>query len=247
MRNFGNLQESNKSAAYKVGIQAYSYFLTSGLRTRPLGTITVQVTGGNSVDDTYIVKDDGVAIMASVGWDTSHANTASLIATAINAFRVANPTVSNWVATVSSDTVTLRQARSGAAGTITCTVANDATVTIPNSGNVSNDTNTWTRFDSGATFDGDLYYELGFDKTLAFGSFSASDEPRILDIDFLPIGQDMQVWSTLMAVSNVITVGHTIEADTPDPLGPLPWFEASGPMIVKLAADAELRYVIRGI
>lgn len=245
MRSAGNLQESNQSQGFKQAIQAFNGFLTSGLQTRPLGTITIQVTGGNSVDDTFLVQDAGVSIMAAVGWAVSHNSTAAAIATAINAFRVANPTVSNWVATVSTDTVTIRQARSGAAGTITCTVVADATVTIPNGGNVSNDTDTWTRFDSGSTFDGDLYYELGFDADLAFGSFGADDEPRVVDIDFLPAGQDLQVWSTLMAVSNVITTGHTISADTADPLGPLPWMEADGPIIVKLAADAVLNYVIR--
>lgn len=248
----GHLPESNLSATFKSKVQAFRGFLTAGLKTRPLGTITIQVTAGNDVTDTYVVKDNSVAIMASVGWAVSHANTAGLIATAINAYADANPTISNWVAEVTTDTVTIRQRRSGtAAGTITCTVVGDAAVTIPNAGNVSNDTNTYTPFYSGGTFDGDLYYELAFDASLALHAFNdaageiTSPAPQLIDVDFIVTGQAAKFWSGLHTVNNVITDGYTLAADTKSEK--LPWVNGEGTLIIKIAADAVMKYCLRYI
>lgn len=246
----GHLPETNLSASFKSKIQAFRGFLTSGLKVRPLATQTIQVTGGNDVTDTFVVKDNSVAIMAAVGWAVSHNNTAALIATAINAYADANPTVSNWVAEVATDTVTIRQRRSGlAAGTISCTVVGDAATTIANAGNPSNDTNTYTPFYSGGTFDGDLYYELAFDATLALHAFNdangeiTSPAPMLLDIDFYIVGQSGKFWSGLQTVSNVITDGYTLAADTKSEK--LPWVNGEGTLIVKIAADAVVRYMFR--
>lgn len=248
----GHLAESNLSTPFKAKIQAYRGALTSGLKCRPLGTITIQVTGGTSgAGNTIVIKDNisgtATAINAAVAHTGNHTTTAAALALAINTFRRANPTVSNWVATYSTDTVTLIQMRSGAAGTITATVAGDATVTVANSGNPSNDTATWTRFDSGDTFDGDLYYELTFDSTFVphvLGTATA----RVVDIDFYCVGQAMKVWfGGLEAVSGntAYTTGHDIAADTQDPLGPWPWLDCEFPLVVKLAADAVLKAPVR--
>lgn len=248
----GHLAESNLTSAYKSKIQAYRGALTSGLKYRPLGTITIQVTGGSAgAGNTIIIKDNisgtAIAINAAVAHTGNNSTTATALATAINTFRRSNSTVSNWVATVSTDTVTLIQQRSGAAGTITGVVTGDATVSIANSGNPSNDTATWTRFDSGDTFDGALYYELTFDSDLVPHVLGTADA-RVMDIDFYCVGQAMKVWfGGLEAISGdtAYTTGHDISADTQDPLGPWPWLDCEFPLVVKLAADAVLKVPVR--
>lgn len=250
----GNLAESNLSAAFKQKIQCYRGALTSGVKSRPLGTIVITVTGGSAgAGNTIVIKDNisgaATAINAAVAHTGDNTTTAAALALALNTLRRASPTVSNWVATYSGAAVTLIQMRSGTAGTITGVVTGDATVSIANSGNVSNDTATWARFDSGSTFDGDLYYELTFDSTLVphvLGTATA----RVMDIDFYCVGQAMAVWfGGIEAVSGdtAYTTGHTIDADTQDPLGPWPWLDCEFPLIVKLAADAVLRAPVRVI
>jgi len=227
----------------------------TGLRTRPLGTITIQVTGGDDAADTFVVNDAGVAICAAVPWTTSHNATAALIAVAINTFRAANPTVSNWVATAATDTVTMRQLRGGAAGTITVTVVGDAAATPANSGNVSNDTNSWTEFVSGATFDGDLYYELGWSGALAaaYGDNADLTNARVIDITLMCDGQAVQLWSGgirantgATALVQGIPLATTVWAH--EKLGGyLPWLDAALPLAIKVASDEEVLYLVRYI
>lgn len=237
----GALAESPLSNDLRAKIQSNRAWVNMGFRTRPLGTITIQVTGGDDVTDTYVVKDAGVAIMAAVGWAVSHNATAAAIAVAINAFRDANPTVSNWVATAAADTITLRQVRSGVAGTITVTVVGDAVATPANSGNVSNDTDTWTEFVSGATFDGDLYYELGWSGALAILPGQDLTNARISHAKFYCDGQAFQLWSGGLranAAATALVQGIPVASVTWTEW--LPWLDADVSLIIKVASDEEV-------
>jgi hypothetical protein len=140
-------------------------WVNAGLRRRAIGTQTLQVTGGAGGGDTFDPKLNGVSLVASpVAWATSHSATAAAIAAAINANVVNHPQMGVF-ATVATDTVTLKQLRSGAiTGVLTCTLTGAATVTIANGGNFTGDTDTWTVIECGAAngLPDTGLYELGW-------------------------------------------------------------------------------------
>lgn len=208
-----------------------------GLRSRPIGRWTFQVTGGNDAADTFDFTVAGVSILAApVAWNTSHNQTATDIATAINA----NAAASGFYATVSTDTVTIRQRKSGAK-TITKVVVSDATGTLT-AAFASSDT--WTERLSGVTLDGDEYYELGWSGALVVDSAQSTDltNARIVDIQLKVTGQAFELWSGegVATSANVILAGDPTAADTWTLV--LPWMDAAFPLTIKLAADAVLAY-----
>lgn len=218
-------------------VQVPRGWVTGGLRYRPIGRWTYQVTGGTEgSSNTHDLLADGVSILtAPVAQGSSNANTATAIATAVNA----NSAASGFYATVASDTVTVRQRRSGAR-TVTRVVDGDATGTLTAA---FASTNTWTHHVSGATFDGDEYYELSWSGELA------SDAPGGLDLSraalvqvALRSAQALQLWSGpgVQVTANAIIQGDPVDADTWTDV--LPWTDAATPLTVKLAADGALFY-----
>lgn len=184
----------------------YRGSLTSGLKTRPLATGTIQITGGSAGTITATVG--GTAISAAVSWAVSHNNTATLLATAINAFAAtaiaADPTATVYLATVATDTVTVRQRRSGAIGALSATVTGDVTKTAVD---FSADTDTWTTLDSGDTLAATLYYEIAFDATLVPDNTHAATA-TVVDIDFSCSTQAFRMWQGgFQCRANVITGG----------------------------------------
>lgn len=211
-----------------------------GLRSRPLGTITIQITAGSG-SATWLYKEGTIALHAAVTYNTSLANTALLIAQAINT----NASAHNWVATVSTDTITLRQRRGGASGTITLTATGDAAGAPANSGNPTGDTDTWTEVLSGAAFDGDLYYELGWSGALVVGGVDASGSygggltnAVLSTIDLYSDGQAMQIWQGgLRAISTAASIATGLPVASAAWSGELDWLNCAQPLVIKVAAD----------
>lgn len=219
-----------------------------GLRTRPLGTITIQITAGSGVA-TWVYREGTTALHAAVTYAVSLANVALLIAQAINA----NAAAHNWVATVSTDTITLRQRRGGASGTIALTATGDAAGAPANSGNPTGDTDTWTEFVSGATFDGDLYYELGWSGALVVGGVAPAADVTaygggltaavITSLSLYCDGQAFAYWQGgLRASATAAALVQGIPVATATWKLDIPWLDAAQPLVIKVAADEELLY-----
>lgn len=228
-REAGVLPETDVSGMLRVPIQAVRGMTNFGLRYRRLGTGTIQVTGGDSVEDTYLPTVNGVAIVsAAVTWETSHNNTAAKIATAINAMSA----TSGYGATVATDTVTVYQLVSGAiVGSLACTVASDATVVVAD---FSNDTDTWTTHAPGATLSATGYYELSWNPALVT-PMNISDA-KLLDMNLYSATEAWQYWcGRLNMVSNVIAGGIDVAADTWELIEN---FAADVRIIVKMANDS---------
>lgn len=250
-RTPGHLAESNESSAFKQPIGAFRGVTQHGLQSRPLATGTIQVTGGAAGTDTFLPTIGGVAIVsAAVEWTTSHNATAAAIATAINANKAGN--VSNGIyviATVSADTVTVMQYKSGAIGTLATTVVNAATTSTTD---FSGDTNTWTEHVSGASFDGDKYYELWWDPSDIEDALDADGNPvdmadaMLLDIKFQTAAQTFLLWNSdiRMASNAIVNASPAFAAAT---WKTVEWLNAGYPLIIKLAADdtlyVEARYI----
>lgn len=222
---------------------------TLGLRTRPLATGTIQVTTAG-VADTFDPKVNSVSLVsAPVVRDTDVNTTAAAIATAINA----NFANHNYLATVATDTVTVRQRRSGAiTGALATTVTGTGATTTTD---FSIDTDTWTEFVSGATFDGNLYYELGWSGSLLAVSGLSAALARAIDLDFYCDGQAVTFWvGSFRAASNLIVQGLPLATATwlHTTYGqPWPFLKTATvdlntdiPFIIKVASDEELLYSV---
>lgn len=216
-----------------------------GLRSRPLGTITIQITAGSG-SATWLYKEGTTSLHAAVTFSTNLNTTAGLIAVAINA----NAANHNWVATVSTDTITLRQRRGGASGTITLTATGDAAGAPANSGNPTGDTDTWTEVVSGAAFDGDLYYELGWSGALVVGGVAPGaasgtttyggglTNAMLTALSLYSDGQAMAYWvGGLRAISTAASIASGI------PVASATWSDfieninVAQPIVIKVAAD----------
>lgn len=205
----------------------------AGLRSRPIGRWTLQLTAGtNDPANTYDITVGGTSILTAPVQATGVPNTdAASFATAVNA----NSDASGFYATVSTDTVTLRQRRSGAV-TIAKVVAGDATATLT-AAFASSDT--WTEVLSGTAFDGDEYYELGWSGALVVDTANGLDLTNaiITHLDIYGDDQAFQLWSGkgVQTSSNAILAGHPVAAATWEEN--LPWLNASLPLTIKFAAD----------
>lgn len=239
----GQLPSTERSSSAREAIQAYRARVNFGLRSRPLGSGTIEVTGGAAGTDTFDPQVNGVSLVsAPVAWTTSHNATATAIATAINA----NYANHNYVATVSADTVTVMQRKSGAiTGSLATVVAANATTTDTD---FSNDTDTWTEFVSGATFDGDLYYELSWSGALLAIEDVTTTNLRAVDLTCYCDGQAVAFWvGGLRTASNAIVQGIPLATATwyhATHGGYLPMLDTSLPIIVKIASDEELLYSV---
>jgi len=208
-----------------------------GLRKRVIGRYTFQITGGSAgAGNTYSITKDGVALCTPVA-STGVPNTdAATFATAINAASATN----GMYATVSTDTVTVRQRKSGAV-TIAKVVAGDATATLA-TGVASTDT--WTEHLSGVSMDGDEYYEFSWSGALVVDTAQGTDLTKavITSIRFKLTGQAFELWSGegVATSANVILAGDPTAADTWTE--DLPWLDAAVPLTFKGAADAVLSF-----
>jgi hypothetical protein len=232
-------------------LQTYRGWTNFGLRSRPLAVWTYQVTAGTAgAPNTHNLTVGGTSILGgAVTQGASNNATALLISLAVNS----NSGTTGLMATNTTDTVTIRQITGGAL-TVTKVVAGDAAGTLAE---VTAGTNTWTEFVSGATFDGDLYYQLGWSGALVTeaGSLGADmTNARIIGITLMCDGQAMQLWSgglratatTNAAIIQGIPLATTIWAH--DKLGGyLPWVDAAVPLIIKVAADEEVLYLAKVI
>lgn len=248
----GSLETTPQGGPYESVVPTLRARPTIGLRTRPLGTITYEVTGGDNAADTFDMLAGGVSLVAApVAWTSSHGTTAAAIATAINA----NFAAHNYLATVSSATVTIMQRRSGAAPTFSVTEVGDAAGTLGGSGNMTGDTDTWTEFVSGATFDGALYYELGFSGALLAVENLPATPLRAVNIDFYCDGQAVTFWvGSFRAAGNAIVQGLPLATATwlHTTYGSVwPFLKTADvdlntdiPFIIKVAADEELLYSV---
>lgn len=224
--------------------QHYRGCVNFGLRTRPLGTITIQITAGSGAA-TWLYKEGTTALHAAVTYATSLNNVALLIAQAINA----NAAAHNWVATVSTDTITLRQRRGGASGTITLTATGDAAGAPANSGNPTNDTDTWTEYVSGGgAFDGDLYYELGWSGALVVGgvapaasvtSYGGGLTNAVMGaLSLYSNGQAFAYWmGGLRALADASAIVSGIPIATVTWSDFIDWLDCTQPFVIKVAAD----------
>lgn len=242
----GELAVSGKQTSLEHGIQAYRGVTQLGLRSRPLASGTIQITAGTADPGVNTVQAfiGTVAISAVVDWITSDDATAEDLAIAINV-HAAITTTNNAVAIVSTDTVTVRQRSSGAEDALSATVAGDVTTTDVD---YSIDTDTWTEHVGGATFDGDQYYELGFDASLIYdGDLSDAANIMLIDTRLFVDGQAWQYWMNGIranAAASALVQGlpvATVVWELIEFLG------AQATFIIKLAADEELlaknRYV----
>ena len=237
----GQLPTSPLPTNLSAAVGTYRARVTTGLRTRPLATGTIQVTTAGAAD-TFDPKVNSVSLVsAPVVRDTNINTTAAAIATAINA----NAANHNYFATVSTDTVTVRQKKSGAiTGALATTVTGTGATTTTD---FSIDTDTWTEFVSGATFDGNLYYELSWSGALLTIQGVGADTARAVDIDFYCDGQALTFWTEIRTASNVIVQGLPLATATwlhATYGGAWPFFDRNIPLIVKLAADEELLYSV---
>lgn len=239
---FGKLPETKAGGPYESVMQAYRGRVPYGLRYRALGSGTIEVTGGDDSADTFDPQVNGVSLVAApVAWTSSNAATATAIATAINA----NQANHNYIATVSSATVTVMQRKSGLVpGALATVVVSDATTTDTD---FSNDTDTWTEFISGATFDYALYYEISWSGTLLAVYGVDTDDARSVDIDLYCDGQALTFWpGGLRAAGNTIAVGLPLATATwlHSTYGTFwPILDPSIPFVIKIdTADEELLY-----
>lgn len=232
----------------KFGIrgQLYRGWTNFGLRSRPIGRWTYQVTAGSAgAPNTHNLTVGGVSICGgAVTQAASNNATATAIATAINANAYAAvASGGGYYATVSTDTVTIRQRKSGAI-TITKTVAGDATGTLT-AAFASSDT--WTEALSGATFDGNEYYELGWDgsQVIDLNQGTNLTNATVTSVRLKVTGQAFELWAGegVATSSNVILAGDTTAADTWTE--DLPWVNAAFPLTIKLAADAVLSHHVK--
>lgn len=222
-------------------VQTTRGWTNSGLRSRPIGRWTFLVTAGAAGTDTFSFTANGVAIVsAPVAWTTSNAATATAIATAINAYSA----TSGFYATVSSETVTIRQRSSGAV-TMAKVVAGDADGTLT-AAFASSDT--WTELLSGATFDGDEYYELSWSGALVVDVTRGVDLSDAIaeSVRLYCDGQAFLLWSGkgVQTAGNVILSGHPVASATWT--NRLPWLSGL-PLTIKVAADAPLLYEVMHI
>lgn len=202
-----------------------------GLRKRVLARWTYQVTAGTAgLPNTHNFTVGGVSICGgAVTQAASNNATATNIATAFNAQS------NNYIATVSTDTVTIRQRKTAGAVTITKVVAGDAAGTLTA---VTASTDTYTEHTSGATMDGDEYYELTWSGALC--TEVDLTNARLVDVRLYVSGQAFQLWAGgLRAASNVILAGDPTAAATWTER--LPWLDGAFPWIIKLAADDTLQ------
>jgi hypothetical protein len=236
----GHLEHSDKRGVHSEGIQAYRARVSTGLRIRGIGRWTFQVTAGTADPgvNTLALTADGVNITGgAVDWITSHAATAEDICDAINA----NSATTGFFATVSTDTVTIRQKRSGAV-VMAKVEAGDAEGTLSAA---FASTNTWTEVVSGATVDGDEYYELGFSGALVKINGVSTDNLRAIDLDLYCDGQAFTLWTEIRTASNAIVQGLPMATATwlhATYGGYWPILDSRIPLIIKLAADEELLY-----
>lgn len=214
-----------------------------GLRSRPLGTITIQITAGSG-SATWLYKEGTTALHAAVTYATSLNNVALLIAQAINN----NASAHNWVATVSTDTITLRQRRGGASGTIALTATGDAAGAPANSGNPTGDTDTWTEVVSGVAFDGDLYYELSWSGALVVGGVAPSADvtsygggltnATLTKLNLYSDGQAMAYWlGGLRAISTAASIASGIPVASAEWSRDIYNLNNGQPLVIKVAAD----------
>lgn len=237
----GTLAVTGKQESMEHGIQAYRGTSNLGLRSRPLGTGTIQVTAGtlSAGVNTITAVVNSVAISDVIDWGTSHDATAAALAVSINAFANGAGADHDYVATVTTDTVTVRQRSSGAiVGSLTATVGGDVTATVVD---FANDTDTWTEHVGGATFDGDLYYELGFDSTLIYaGDFAARADIMLIDTRILVDGQ---AWEWYMngiranAAATALVQGVQVATATYELIE---WLDAQAQLVIKVVSDEEL-------
>lgn len=246
----GTLAVTGKQTSLEHGIQAYRGVTNFGLRVRPLAPGTIQITAGTSSAGVNTVRAfvNSVAISLEVDWTTSHAATAALLAVAINlgANGADGGTPHNYVATVSTDTVTVRQRSSGAVtGALTATVGGDVLATVVD---FSIDTDTWAEHVSGAAFDGDEYYEIGFDSSLIFDAdFTDAANILLIDTRFYVNGQAWEYWANgfrAIAAATALEPGIPIATVT---FELIEWLNAGGLLVFKLAADSTLYFKSRFI
>lgn len=237
----------------KIGCQPHDLFsrpipthrgwTNFGLRSRPIGRWTFQITGGTAgAANTYDITVAGVSLTGTPVVCTATPNTdAASFATAVNA-RTATTGV---YATVNTDTVTLRQRKSGAL-TFTKVVTGDATATLT-AAFASSDT--WTEALSGATFDGNEYYELSWLGSLVVDAAQGTDLTNAMPVSvrLKVTGQAFELWSGegVITASNVILAGDPTAADTWTE--DLPWLNGTLPLTIKIAADAVLAYHVKYI
>ena len=226
-----------RPSAFADILQTYRGWTNYGLRKRVIGRYTFQITGGSAgAGNTYSITINGVALCTPVASTGTPNTDAASLATAINAATA----TSGWYATVSTDTVTIRQRKSGAV-TVAKVVAGDATATLA-TGVAATDT--WTEHLSGVSMDGDEYYEFSFSGALVVDAAQGTDltNARIISIRFKLTGQAFQLWSGegVITSSNVILAGDPTAADTWTE--DLPWVDGAIPLTFKGAAGAVLSY-----
>lgn len=228
----GQLASTPLPTATTAAVSSHSGWTNAGLRRRPIGRWTFQLTAGsNDPANTYDLTVGGVSIISAPVQATGTPNTdAASFATAVNA----NSATSGYYATVSTDTVTIRQRRSGAK-TLTKVVTGDATATL-SAAFASSDT--WTEIVSGTAFDGDEYYELGWSGALVVDVPGSVDltNARAAHLDLYGDDQAFQLWSGkgVQTSANVILAGQPVDADTWELA--LPWLRGL-PLTIKFAAD----------
>lgn len=238
----GQMAQSEKSRSDHEGVPAYRARVNVGLRYRGIGRWTFQVTDGTADPgvNTIALTANGVNITGgNVDWITSNSATAEDIADAINA----NSAETGFYATVATDTVTIRQSRSGAV-TMAKVVAGDADGTLTAA---FASTDTWTEHVSGATFDGDEYYELSWSGALLNIPGVDTDNARRIDLDLYCDGQALAFWTEIRTASNDIVQGLPLASATwlhATYGGYWPILDPDIPFIVKLAADEELLYSV---
>lgn len=228
----GRLPESDKSHSLAHGIQTPRGWTGYGLRKRVMGRWTYQVTAGTAgLPNTHNLTVGGASICGgAVTQAASNNATATAIATAVNA------ALNNYIATVSTDTVTIRQRKTAGAVTITKVVAGDAAGTLTA---VTASTDTYTEHTSGATMDGDEYYELTWSGALC--AEVDLTNARLVDMRLYVSGQAFQLWAGgTRSASNVILAGDPTAAATWTEA--LPWMDATFTWVIKLAADDTLQY-----
>ena len=214
-----------------------------GLQKRVMGRYTFQITGGsNGAGNTYDLTANSVSLVGTPVASTGTPNTdAASFATAVNA----RTSVTGFYATVSTDTVTVRQGISGAV-TMAKVVTGDATATLA-TGVASTDT--WTEHLSGVSFDGDEYYQIRWLNTLVVSTPQGTNltGATCTAIKIKVTGQAFELWNGrgVETSSNTILAGDPTAADTFTE--DLPWVNCATPMTIKVAADAVLSYHVKYI
>lgn len=227
----GQVPTSPLPGALTAPVQTHRGWTNAGLRRRPHGRWTFQVIAGDDAADTFDLTAGGVSILAApVAWTTNHNTTATAIATAVNA----NTATSGYYATVSTDTVTIRQ-RSAGAVVMAKVVVGDADGTLTAAFASSS---TYTEVLSGTAFDGDEYYQLTWSGALVVDASNGVDltNARAAHVDLYGDDQAFQIWSGkgVQTASNVILAGHPVAADTWELALPI---IGGVPFTIKFAAD----------